>query len=334
MTSLAVVMATFNGVRFVDRQLESIAAQTRPPDLLVVSDDGSTDGTRDVVAEFAKRAQLQVRVIDGPRSGLADNFWQAAQHAPCDLISWADQDDEWSPRKLELCEAALAQTGADFVSHSADVADGDLRPTGARYPDYPSDTTRGPLEGDPWHVPSGFASVFRRGLLDGVSWEDRPPSHQTTRPMNHDHVISLRAFAGGRRAELNASLARYRQHGSNAAGDPSDRGLDVLRTALRVGGREFSDLAGYADAYGRWARTAVDRPNDVDAYFGALAERCVRRAALYDRAVGRIGRMRLATAAARRGVYRPKTSGGFGALAGCKDLAAIAISLGPRQTDV
>ena len=265
-------------------------------------------------------------MIDGPRSGLADNFWQAAQQAGCDLIAWADQDDEWSPRKLELCEAALAGTGADFVSHSADVAASDLRPTGARYPDYPADATREPLEGDPWHVPSGFASVFRRELLDGASFDDRPPSHQTTRPMNHDHVVSLHAFAAGRRVELNASLARYRQHESNAAGDPSDRGLDVFRTAMRVGGREFSDLAGYADAYGRWARTAADEPIAVDAYFEDLAERCRRRAALYDRAIGRAGRIRLLAAAARRGDYGPKTRGGFGAPAGCKDLAAIVIS--------
>jgi len=331
MTSLAVVMATFEGARFVSRQLESIAGQTRPPDLLVVSDDGSTDGTRDLVEAFARSAPFAARVIDGPRSGLADNFWQAAQHAGCDLIAWADQDDAWSPRKLELCEAALAHTGAAFVSHSADVTGRHLQPTGARYPDYAADTTRSPLEGDPWHVPSGFASVFRRELLHGVDWDHRPPSHQTSRPMNHDHAVSLRAFAG-RRVELAASLARYRQHDGNAAGDPSDRGLDVLRTALRVGGRQFADLAGYAEAYGRWTRGLVAEPAAIDAYFGALAERCRRRAALYDGAAGHVGRLRRLADATRRGDYGPKARGGFGRLAGCKDLAAIAVSLGPQRT--
>ena len=331
MTTLAVVMATFNGARFVPRQLASIAAQTRRPDVLVVSDDGSTDATRDLVEEFARSAPFAVRMIDGPRSGLADNFWQAAQQAGCDLIAWADQDDEWSPSKLELCVAALARTGADFVSHSADVARCDLQPTGARYPDYPAETTREPLEGDPWHVPSGFASVFRHELLVGARWDDRPLSHQTSRPMNHDHVISLRAFAG-RRAELSASLARYRQHDGNVAGDPSDRGLDLLRTALHVGGREFSDLADYAAAYGRWVRDLVADPAAIDVYFGALAARCRRRAAIYDRAAGRVGRVRLLAASARRGDYGPKGCGGFGTLAGCKDLAAIAVSREPPRT--
>lgn len=331
MTTLAVVMATFNGARFVPRQLASIAGQTRPPSLLVVSDDGSTDGTRELVAAFAASALFPVRVLDGPRTGLADNFWHAAGHAGCDLVAWADQDDDWLPRKLELCEEALARSGASFVSHTAEVADADLHPTGARYPDYRADATRGPLDGDPWHVPSGFASVFRRELLDDVDWVHRPPSHQTSRPMHHDHVVSLRAFAD-RRVELQTPLARYRQHGGNAAGDPSQHGLAVLQTALRVGGREYGDLAAYADAYGAWLRAAAGEPDAIDAYFGALAERCRRRAALYDPAAGRARRVRMLSASARRGDYGPKARGGFGRLAGCKDLAAIAVSAGQPRT--
>ncbi len=100
----------------------------------------------------------------------------------CELVAWSDQDDVWHPAKLERCARAVEDAGCDLVSHSALVVDHALRPLGGRCPDYGRDAVLGALEGDPWHVPSGFATVFRLRLLDGVAWEERPRSHQTNRP--------------------------------------------------------------------------------------------------------------------------------------------------------
>jgi hypothetical protein len=322
-------MATFDGEPWLPEQLASIAAQTRRPDVLVVSDDGSSDGTVDVMRRFAETAPFEVRLVRGPGSGLGDNFWTAATHAAdCDLIAWADQDDVWHPAKLAACEAALHETGACFVSHSAIVVDRDLRPIeGRRYPEYRRTAVLGALAGDPWAVPSGFASVFRRELSQDVDWPARPVSHQTSRPMNHDHVVSLRAFATGRRVELATPLARYRQHGGNAAGDPSTHGVASLRTALSVGGAQFRRLATLATTYGDFLGTLDRADPRTPAYFSRTALRCERRAAVYE-AAGRLARARTLPSAVRRGVYRPRGVGGFGSLALAKDLTAIALGAG------
>jgi hypothetical protein len=322
-------MATLDGERWLPEQLASIAVQTRRPDVLVVSDDGSADDTVGIVRRFAAQAPFEVRLRAGPRSGLGDNFWGAAGEAgDCDLIAWADQDDVWHPEKLAACEAALLRSGALLVSHSATVVDRALQPIGRRrYPDHRRDVVRGALEGDPWAVPSGFASVFRRTLLDDAAWDRRPASHQTGRPMNHDHVVSLRAFATGPRVELAAPLACYRQHGGNAAGDPSSRGTAALRMAMCVGGPQFRRLAEVADAYGGYLIGLDGIDPAAPAYFLGVAQRCRRRAAVYG-VGGRAGRLRSLTGAAGGRVYRRRAAGGFGSLALAKDLTAITLGGG------
>jgi glycosyltransferase involved in cell wall biosynthesis len=322
---LAVVMATYDGGRWIGEQLASIAAQTRPPDLLVVSDDGSTDDTVDVVARFARTAPFPVRLVDGPRTGLADNFWSAAARAGgCELIAWADQDDVWEPAKLARCEEALRRSGAAFACHSAVVVDDALRPTGRRFPDHRRNVVLGPLEGDPWDVPSGFASVFRRELLDGIRWGDRPTSHQTGRPVNHDHAVSLRAFAGASRVAIADPLARYRQHGGNAAGAPTVHGAASVRAAMAVGGAQFHRLAVIARGYGDHV-AGLDgvAPGAAD-YFTRLAGRCDLRAASYEprRATRRVRRL---AGGLRAGVYAPRTRGGFGPLALAKDAVDVGV---------
>jgi len=73
--NLSVAMCTYLGERFLGEQLESISAQTRLSDELVICDDGSTDGTRQIVEDYASKAPFQVRVVVNPKNvGPAANF--------------------------------------------------------------------------------------------------------------------------------------------------------------------------------------------------------------------------------------------------------------------
>jgi glycosyltransferase involved in cell wall biosynthesis len=115
--SIAVVMATFNGEEWLDTQLQSLANQTRLPDRLVISDDGSTDDTVKISQEFARSAPFEVVLLEGPRAGYGENFWFAGKHAETDIIAWCDQDDFWYPQKLQLCEQLMVGHGVQFLSH-------------------------------------------------------------------------------------------------------------------------------------------------------------------------------------------------------------------------
>ena len=106
---ISVAMATFNGERHLAAQLESIAQQTLAPHELVVSDDGSTDSTLEIVEAFERRAPFHVRIERNPtRLGFAANFLTAAERCEGELIAFADQDDVWLSTKLERAAAAFA----------------------------------------------------------------------------------------------------------------------------------------------------------------------------------------------------------------------------------
>lgn len=128
---VAILLASFRGARFIGVQLDSIAAQTHRNWRLIVSDDGSEDGTRDIVRDFAaQRPPGQVVLTDGPRAGATRNFLHLIGQAPEGMaLAFADQDDKWFPDKLSRAMAAVA--AAEGPAHYAArtvVADPDLQP--------------------------------------------------------------------------------------------------------------------------------------------------------------------------------------------------------------
>jgi glycosyltransferase involved in cell wall biosynthesis len=127
-------MATYDGQDHLLDQLESIARQTRPPDELVVCDDGSRDETVATLESFAARAPFSVRVERNPRRlGSAQNFERAVGLCRGEIVFLADQDDIWLPEKiarhLEVFERR-SEIGACFSNGK--VVDGDAQPLGYR----------------------------------------------------------------------------------------------------------------------------------------------------------------------------------------------------------
>ena len=126
-------MCTYNGARFVGEQLASIAAQTRPPDELVVCDDCSTDATIECIREFVRTAPFPVRVFENEKNlGSTKNFERALELCEGDFIAFADQDDVWLPEKLRKLEEIMAKENAALAFTDGDVVDESLRPLGQR----------------------------------------------------------------------------------------------------------------------------------------------------------------------------------------------------------
>jgi glycosyltransferase involved in cell wall biosynthesis len=103
MASVAILLCTFNGARFLPAQLSSFARQRFSHWRLFVSDDGSTDETLSVISKYQREENaVSVALRDGPRRGLVRNFLGLA----CDLsisadyFAFSDQDDIWEPDKL------------------------------------------------------------------------------------------------------------------------------------------------------------------------------------------------------------------------------------------
>lgn len=99
---ISVALCTYNGERFLQKQLASIAAQSQLPYELVVCDDGSIDSTMRLVKEFSISVPFDVRIFNNsPRLGVTKNFELAIGLCRGDIIVLSDQDDVWLPEKLE-----------------------------------------------------------------------------------------------------------------------------------------------------------------------------------------------------------------------------------------
>jgi glycosyltransferase involved in cell wall biosynthesis len=102
--SISILMCTFNGARFLDEQLNSLAGQSYKNWSLHVSDDGSTDGTIEILERFrSSLPQHTVTIYSGPRKGFAENFISLAQRSgpASDYYAFCDQDDVWHSTKLQ-----------------------------------------------------------------------------------------------------------------------------------------------------------------------------------------------------------------------------------------
>lgn len=108
---VAILMGVYNGAQWLPDQLYSIRNQTHRDWTLIVSDDGSSDTSLDIIECFARcNAQNEVRILEGPRKGFAENFLSLVRRVDADTpyVAFADQDDSWLPEKLERGLEALA----------------------------------------------------------------------------------------------------------------------------------------------------------------------------------------------------------------------------------
>jgi glycosyltransferase involved in cell wall biosynthesis len=131
---ISVALCTFNGERFLPRQLASIQQQTRLPDELVICDDRSTDTTLAIVRDFASSASFPVKIMQNERNlGSTKNFENAMRLCSGDLIALSDQDDVWYPQRLARSEQELqSHPAAGLVFSDGEIIDDEDRSTGAR----------------------------------------------------------------------------------------------------------------------------------------------------------------------------------------------------------
>ena len=106
-TTVGVVIPAHNAADFIVEALESVRAQTRPPDQVVVVDDGSTDQTSDVVEAWRKRTGVQITLLHSDKRGVSAARNLGFAHLVTDLIAMLDADDLWERNHLEKILRAM-----------------------------------------------------------------------------------------------------------------------------------------------------------------------------------------------------------------------------------
>ena len=238
-------MCTYNGAEFLPAQWESLLAQSRKPDEIVVCDDGSSDQTRNLIEQLASQASIPVTVrFNEQNLGSVKNFEQAIGICTGEIIALSDQDDVWRSDKLQLIEDAFKNSpSAGLVFSDAEIVNENLEPLGRRmWNEVGFDSHKQKL------VAHGRAlEVLITGwTVTGATMAFRSEFAKLSLPipdgiaMIHDGWIALTIAAVAGVVAIEEPLIKYRQHGKQQIGAPArpestaqSRGVQAFETAFR-----------------------------------------------------------------------------------------------------
>ena len=249
---ISIAMATYNGAKYLQEQLDSFLCQTRQPDEFVVCDDGSTDATLAILDDFRLRVPFSVRIYRNEKNlGYIKNFENALSLCTGDVIFLSDQDDVWFSNKLSAMVAVLEMRPDIFVLQTDMVLAGeDLTPS-----PYTQLGNILSLGYRPETFITGCGTVLRKTWLDLVL---PIPADVAA----HDDWIHRLAVALGVRALHEKPLQYYRRHGGNA----SNWGVSQL---AKMSNLDSLRAHGFLDATDGWKR----EHNRVRATWRRLDER-------------------------------------------------------------
>jgi Glycosyl transferase family 2 len=243
---ISVAMCSYNGARFLSEQLQSIAAQTRLPDELVICDDTSRDESVEIVRAFLSRAPLTIRLeINDSNRGSTESFEKAIGLCRGEVIALADQDDVWYPKKLELLESVfLANPSIGAVFSDADVMDENQVALGYRLwasVGFSSARQRGISNC------GGIKLLLNRNVVTGATMAFRARFRDLVLPIPkiwvHDAWIALLVSAIADLAVIREPLIRYRRHTGQQIGPLDFTFAERVAQAKRTGADEYCVLA-------------------------------------------------------------------------------------------
>ncbi len=203
---ISVCIATYNGEKFLKPQLESILSQLGTDDEVIISDDGSRDGTLALIESF-NDPRVHVYKNEGVH-GFVGNFNNAFLHVNGDYVFLSDQDDVWMPNKVKTVMKYL-ENGVDLVTHNANLIDSDGQDLGSDYFSHLHNKTG--FWANLWKTRFlGCCMCFNRKVLDKCM------------PMplgvaGHDYWIGMKALRHFNVKFVEDILLCYRRHGSNVS---------------------------------------------------------------------------------------------------------------------
>jgi len=228
--TVSVVLAAYNATWCIERALDSVMCQTAPVAEVVLCDDGSTDGTPELVE---RRYGMRVRVLRLPHRNAAAARSEGLAAARADWLAFMDADDWWEPNKIER-QLGFIESHPDIAWISSDgdflSAEGVLRPSWLS--DY-FDTVEDRV-GDlfPLLVPRCFplmsSSMVRRDAYVAVGGMD------PTIAYSHDYELWLRVSARYPAALMADRLVHYWYHEGSLSRRMEARHRDDLEVMRRV----------------------------------------------------------------------------------------------------
>ena len=241
---LTILLATFNGSRFIREQIDSLLAQTYKDFEILVHDDGSSDGTVGIIDAYIAKYPDKIRRIDAPVTGSAQaNFSFLLSKTDSDYIMFCDQDDIWFPQKVEKSVAAITaaeeQYGKDtplLVHSDLTVTDERMKTVSRSFFQYQK------LDAGRVSLPHLLVQNCVTGCTVTINRALKVRSGEIPKECAmHDWWLALVAVIFGKIVFLDEPLIYYRQHGANRVGAKNAGSLSYVAGKLGRLGKIKSD---------------------------------------------------------------------------------------------
>lgn len=220
--SVQIVLATYNGARYLPAQLDSIFAQQAYFSEILISDDGSKDNTLEVIEQYTNRYPGKIKVVPkkAGQKGAASNFSNLLEWSTADYVLLCDQDDVWDEDKINSMTARIRALEAQYsaekpllVHSDLRVVDDQLRQISGSLFDYQNLDKHSSSLTDCLcqNSVTGCTVIVNRALI-------RMALPVAPQAVMHDWWLALVAAAFGRIEFVDKPYISYRQHASNTLG--------------------------------------------------------------------------------------------------------------------
>lgn len=217
----SIVMAAYNGARYIQKQLNSFLDQSVMPDELIVVDDFSSDQTGEILSRFKQKAPFAVHLIQNEENiGSTKSFEKGLKRSTGDIIFFSDQDDVWLRNKIELLLIEFGNNEpVDLLFSDATIVNEDLKSLDYTLWEHVGLTEK---KQQLLQSPKAFEILNRQLMVTGTTMAIRKRLTSSLFPIPaewvHDAWISLVAAATSRIKPVNKQLLLYRQHSSQQIG--------------------------------------------------------------------------------------------------------------------
>lgn len=228
--SISVVLATYNGEKFIAEQVRSILAQTHPVDELIIVDDRSTDHTIEILNELLASTPMKVEIhVNEVNLGVVKNFEKGMDLSHGDIIFTSDQDDVWRADKVEVMvklfeqnpDCLLAFSNAKLVNEHREPFAYPLWEVSRVRPEY-------------FDQKRYYDELLKKRVVTGATMALRRRLFELTRPFPldtwlHDGWLAINAPLYGDIAVSRETLIEYRQHTGNVLGASKQNIIEKLQ---------------------------------------------------------------------------------------------------------
>ena len=217
-TKVDILLATYNGEKYLKEQLDSILSQSYSNFRLLVSDDCSCDTTKKILQEYKEKDNRIILYFQKKNLGVIKNFEFLLEKVENEYYMFSDQDDIWKKDKIKKSIEKIQETNSDLVYTDLEVVDENLNITYSSY---------WKLKGLYKKIKkyNNFESLYLNNFITGCTMISKKeliekvlPLPTTSKYVLHDYWIALIISQNRKIAYIEEPLIKYRQHKNNKIG--------------------------------------------------------------------------------------------------------------------